>query len=112
MKVFIEEEYGYRYWVWDFPGTASELVSEWCAGHVPPVGYVYGPQYRGSITPAEDADFDPATPGFGFAAYCHIHEPEDSELCVEGTTTGWKAPVDHTYVWQDLMRQLAEQTNG
>ena len=29
LTVFIEEEYGYRYWIWKFKGTRDELLAWW-----------------------------------------------------------------------------------
>jgi len=55
MLVFIDEEYGWRYWCWDYPGTADELRADWQAGRIPQhLGYVaITPGFRGTITEIE-----------------------------------------------------------
>ena len=35
VKVFVEEEYGYRLWVWAFPGNIEDLIVDWMAGKAP-----------------------------------------------------------------------------
>jgi len=35
LYIYVEEEYGYRSHVWTYPGTAQELVEDWCAGLTP-----------------------------------------------------------------------------
>lgn len=59
MRIFIDEEYGYREWTWDFPGTVEELIAEWKAGRIPPVGYVHGREFRGTCEPADTPRPDP-----------------------------------------------------
>jgi len=41
----LEEEYGYRQWIWAFPGTAEEALAEWEAGYRP-LGF-FGPSNKG-----------------------------------------------------------------
>jgi hypothetical protein len=55
MRIFIDEEYGWRYWCWDYPGTADELRADWEAGRIPPgLGYVgRTPGFRGTATEIE-----------------------------------------------------------
>lgn len=35
LRILISEEYGYREWLWTFPGTVEEVIEEWKAGRVP-----------------------------------------------------------------------------
>lgn len=35
LRIHIEEEYGYRDWLWTYPGTILELVADWKAGRRP-----------------------------------------------------------------------------
>ncbi len=35
LKIYLDEEYGYREWVWFFPGTKEEILTEWKTGHRP-----------------------------------------------------------------------------
>lgn len=113
LKVLIEEEYGYRYWSWSFPGTAEELVAEWKAGRTPNgIGYVYCGEFKGTITqipepictltPEEealpvDAELSPERHAECLTelenkwrdlfaqhdAFAFIHEPEDSWIMTE-----------------------------
>lgn len=55
MRIFIDEEYGWRYWSWAYPGTAAELRADWEAGRIPPgIGYVAAtPSFRGMVTEIE-----------------------------------------------------------
>ena len=42
LRIYLEEEYGYREWLWTYPGTAEELVEDWAAGNRP-----LAPRYQG-----------------------------------------------------------------
>lgn len=35
LYVLVEEEYGFLTFLWVYPGTAEELVEDWCVGRVP-----------------------------------------------------------------------------
>jgi len=35
LYIFVEEEYGYRSYLWVYPGEAEELVEDWCNGRTP-----------------------------------------------------------------------------
>lgn len=35
LKIFLTEEYGYRQWIWTFPGTKEELIITWKSGNAP-----------------------------------------------------------------------------
>lgn len=32
MFIFVDEEYGVRSWLWEYPGTPEELIADWKAG--------------------------------------------------------------------------------
>lgn len=67
MKIFIEEEYGYAYYLWDYPGSIEELIADYRAGRAPS-GVEYddsmppkpirrsGQRYLGTVTAAESVD--------------------------------------------------------
>lgn len=52
LKIFVEEEYGYRDWVWFFPGTKEEALADWKAGRRPVCfwGANSQNQFRGRIS--------------------------------------------------------------
>lgn len=35
LYIYVEEEYGYRSYLWVYPGTPKELVEDWCCRRVP-----------------------------------------------------------------------------
>lgn len=46
LKVFVVEEYGYAYHIWEYPGTVDELVADYRAGRAP-----FGVEYDNSMPP-------------------------------------------------------------
>lgn len=46
LRIYIEEEYGYRDWIWTYPGTVKELIADWKRGRRP-VCPTYYLQYDG-----------------------------------------------------------------
>lgn len=128
MKVFIDEEYGYRYWTWHFPGTMDELIAEWKAGQTPRgVGYVYSKEFLGTIeqagTPESPEEHDETNEeaiveNLGkewdkfFSAHdarCFIHEEDDSWLYTPIGNFSWEAKVDHSFVSNDIMKKVLEK---
>lgn len=124
MKIFIREEYGYRYWSWNFPSSQEDLVSEWRAGRTPRgIGFVGHREYLGSIEEVFVPDIDPdlySDEEFnvivakqweeilkGFDCSCHIHEEDDSYLFLpNGNEIDWEAPVDLNLVMEDLIKGI------
>ncbi|MGD9729664.1 MAG: hypothetical protein AB7L09_02685 [Nitrospira sp.] len=55
LRIGVTEEYGYREWMWTYPGTVDELIADWVAGRRP-IGHSYDywsthgrqPTYQGS----------------------------------------------------------------
>ena len=110
MKVFISEEYGWKSWVWDFPGSTEELIRDFRAGRTPSrVGY-FETRGRGTIAPAEMPHVDLVAEGLTeerelqlegelqgmwevymrqFEAQCMLHEEDDSYLQVDGKSYRW-----------------------
>lgn len=112
MKVYVDEEYGYGAYCWDYPGTAAELIADWNAGRVPVgIGYLDSTEFRGTIEAVtrptwgddlsmeyieehEEELYAGLTVKWKkfmtqFDAECHIHEERDSGLCVNGEYYGW-----------------------
>ena len=90
LLVFIEEEYGWRYWRWEYPGTADELRADWKAGRVPKdLGYVASvPGFRGTITEIEPmADYwervEAGTEGLSDEAALAVIDANEKELVEE-----------------------------
>lgn len=46
LNILLEEEYGYRYWCWEFPGTKEELIADWTDGKIP---IANSKNYRGKL---------------------------------------------------------------
>ena len=42
LKIYIEEEYGFRHWVWNYVGTKKQLIADWKAGKYPTENYLDG----------------------------------------------------------------------
>jgi hypothetical protein len=42
LKIYLEEEYGFRHWVWSYSGTKKQLIADWQAGRYPTSSYFYG----------------------------------------------------------------------
>ena len=85
LRVFVEEEYGYRYWTWNFPGTVDELIAEWKAGRIPSVGYIYRGEFKGTCEQVETPSFDPF-PGVSdeeYLAHPEKYDVEDEALLKE-----------------------------
>jgi hypothetical protein len=103
-KIWITEEYGYREWIWEYPGTQEELIADWAAGKAPlnffnPSSGA-GELYKGTMTQfdiCELMDVD----GFkllllggdstqevmeriGAVGRAHVHEEEDTWLSING----------------------------
>lgn len=84
MKILIDEEYGYAFYVWETSYTRTEIQELWDSGKFP-FGF-WGPardfDYRGSVTPLpldteedyEELSFLKRTCNMA----CHVHEEDDS----------------------------------
>ena len=35
LKILVEEEYGFRWWLWKFTGSKEELITDWKNGRIP-----------------------------------------------------------------------------
>ncbi len=102
MRVYIDEEYGWKLWVWTYPGTPEELVADWKAGRVPALGYLQksggfrslslerleepkcgngpwaGEEEEAEWYEAMRAEWDRIMGTMD--AFCHLHEEDDSWL--------------------------------
>lgn len=118
ISVFIREEYGYRYWRWDYSGTHEELIADWKAG-LAPLNF-FDPsvgEYKGTMTQldaAADAEYDEAGKEYHRSAsvdefdkgrrqqqaqggpvyQAHVHEPDATFLEVRYRSPYWKPEVE------------------
>jgi hypothetical protein len=104
LYVLVEEEYGFLTFLWVYPGTAKELVDDWCDGVVPwrswkgrhwrgefdPVHFMrpkefYGKPYNGplelSLVETQEV-FEGRGCFEDFDGHAHYHEEDDSYLKV------------------------------
>ena len=84
MKIFLEEEYGYRYWLWD-TGKDKEAVLSWWAELETVIPFFYNPAQTlpfGKVLPLDDAALKRLRAA-GAEAYMHLHEDDDSFLSVD-----------------------------
>lgn len=59
LVVAVQEEYGYREWLWVYPGTVEELRADWEAGRAPT--NFFNPRngnYRGTMVLIADEDWN------------------------------------------------------
>jgi len=82
MKIILEEEYGYRWWLWDTGKSKEEMLSWWSELEtVEP--FFFNPSKTlpfGNVSILDDVcSLIPETD-----AYMHLHEDFDSFLRVEG----------------------------
>lgn len=86
LKILVVEEYGYRNWVWEFPGSKEELIRDWQAGQRPD-GF-FNPsrpkKYKGMIKLIRRS-----VEGHGpFNANAHVNEEDDTFLLMDGVQYG------------------------
>lgn len=88
LKILIEEEYGYRYWIWTHPGTKEELLTDWNKGEAP-LDF-FNPRnssFKGSLeqiqTPEVIRGAWKEVEG-GSYLYAHVHEPGDTFIEIDG----------------------------
>lgn len=86
VRIFVEEEYGFRYWQWDFPGSAADF-EKWFS-ELPSVSPFYqDPAAKiaelnlGEVKNLAGEDYlafldDVVNTGYQF--YLHLHEDDDS----------------------------------
>lgn len=48
LKVLCEEECGYAFWLWSYPGTKEELVRDWELGKSP-AGGIHAGRFEGEV---------------------------------------------------------------
>ena len=83
MKIFLEEEYGYRCWLWD-TGKDKEAVLSWWAELETVTPFFFNPSQTlpfGKVSPLDDTAVNAGH--FVVEAYMHLHEDEDSFLSVD-----------------------------
>ena len=94
MLIFIEEEFGWRHWRWDYPGSESELRLDWRAGRIPPgIGYVSGVAgFRGTIEEVEPAAE-------------HSHKLEDATAGMSDAEVGKYLDENEELLRSDLIKE-------
>jgi len=77
IRLLLDEEYGYRSWVWDSGMSAKELISWWKNLHSVMIGFFDPRKLPGSFMEIEDKVFDQldVDPRWWRG---HIHTDEDS----------------------------------
>jgi len=86
LRILVVQEYGYRTWLWHYPGSRDELVHDWLSGHAP-LNF-FDPSrgaYRGKLVRvalAARRTTGLATPGL----QAHVHANDDTYLNVDGVT--------------------------
>ena len=82
MKIFIEEEYGYRYWIWTTGKTKSEMISWWSELETVST-FFFNPSHSlpfGDVNPLSEDCMDIPEAD----AYLHLHEDYDSHMRLDG----------------------------
>jgi hypothetical protein len=76
LKIYVSEEYGFRSWIWTFPGNKKALQKAWDDRNRP--DNFFNPsvgKYPGTMQQTFE-HFDPEK----FDAYAHVHEEDDTWL--------------------------------
>ena len=89
ITVFVEEEYGYRNWLWTYPGTKEELVADWKAGKAP-LNF-FNPSQGNFSGKMEEIGYDIDLTALSAMqdladGYAHVHMEEDTHLEIDGAT--------------------------
>jgi hypothetical protein len=85
LRIKLVEEWGYRTWIWCYPGTREALIQDWLAGRAPlnfydpSFGDFPGRLFR--VTQENQDELLKVTPGFD----AHVHTESDTYLRVEET---------------------------
>lgn len=89
IRVALEEEYGYRLWIWEYPGTEAELLADWKARKAP-LNF-FDPskgKYAGKMIEVTDVEgplYDEYRAKFPSGSYYgHVHMHDDTYLVVAG----------------------------
>lgn len=97
LRIWFEEEYGYRNYIWIYPGTKRELINDYVAGKAP-----FRENYNGFLTEISiesrirkpgvnyiefvdhDGEVQPERAIADFDGEIHYHEQDDSFLKIDG----------------------------
>ena len=87
MKVLVSEEYGYKYHIWDFPGTKEDLIADVKAGAIPFYMGRNAKPFRGGVkyytNDYQDTEVK-VLKAMGVEAVVHSHEAPDTYLDLDG----------------------------
>jgi hypothetical protein len=82
MRILLDEEYGYRYWLWDTQD--KEITSDfvgWFNRIIKDVTCLFDCHtLPGAVIDVGDETFQSAVMAKEFDYYIHLHEPEDSYI--------------------------------
>lgn len=108
IEVFLNEEYGYKTWIWTPNMTEDEFVSWWenlsesdiikyyfNINALPGTLKEYKDETRGTALRREYGDPTSYRPTY----YCHFHDVDDSYICMENATYRFKNRS--RYDWKD-----------
>lgn len=79
LRILLEEEYGYRTWLWEYPGTKEQLIADWKAGRAP-MNFFDPSQGKAFIGTMTEILHITALPVWDY--YAHTHEDSDTYLDV------------------------------
>ena len=108
MLVLLEEEYGFRYWAWNYAGTKADLLRDWLEGIAP----IYSPSAVAREFPAlvwelKGPEF--ATLQEVAEATGHVHDDYDTYLCVDGKCYLAPQPEDERLSFMEFCRRKEQR---
>ena len=80
MKLIVEEEYGYKYWVWTVEGTADEIQKQFKKKTSCPDYYADRSGLGGVWEEVSWEEWRDIASSNEYDGFAHIHENHDSEL--------------------------------
>lgn len=99
LVIHVSEEYGYREWVWYYPGTVDDLKRDWNARRAPyararganqRLGVDRDAKYRGVILEIDTDDFfDKGSAIIAFDATAHFHMDDDTRIKIANERRNW-----------------------
>ena len=85
MKILVEEEYGYRYWLWEVKNKTNDALETYFRDVIRPIndGYWYctgvpSDHFIGAWTPLEWEEYKHLIDNEDYDGSAHIHEHHDS----------------------------------
>jgi hypothetical protein len=94
LYIDLEEEYGFRRWLWQYPGSKEQLLADWNAGKAP-LNF-FDPstsKFSGDLILVKTGLFGQKS-YIPYDAYAHVHWDDDTYLKLDGVRH--PGVVDHT----------------